>query len=269
MDFKRIELIFLYAFLGLNIFLFATMRQGSSSNTLPNELTTVTTVEARMRADRIKFERDFSREVQQGYYLSGESTTFNELDGFSTSVDLSGNYGEGTEAYQIDKSAGSPALYRFVRSQPGIYASADYTFIDKINTPNNQIILSQEFEGLPLSDETSALTLTVDDLTAVSQVVRSYTQTHVTELEPLREGQDIIPEADAVETLYMSNKIPSEGKIVATRLAYTRLFTVREKNVYIPAWFVWIENNKENMQVERVNGFTNSIISASVPELKK
>lgn len=272
MDFKRIEVIFLCAFLSLNIFLIFTYRQGHLEANMVTGLETVATIESRLQGDKITFAKDFSRDSQQGYYLSGESTDFSKLNLSEGDViehqQLLRTFPPAKE-YKLTKDHAQQELLTFIKKNDSIYQHQDYTHLEWTNEADKKAVASQEFEDLPFNDETSELLMEITDATAGELVIRGFTQRHVAEVEALREAQDIIPESDAIETLYMSNKIPTEGKIVKTQLAYTRLFTVREKNVYIPAWFVWIENNKKNIQVERVNGFSNSIISASVPEVKK
>ncbi|MDN5810420.1 MAG: two-component system regulatory protein YycI, partial [Tetragenococcus koreensis] len=46
-------------------------------------------------------------------------------------------------------------------------------------------------------------------------------------------------------------------------LAYTLTLQVRGQNVYVPAWFVAIEDEDGQTQVERVNALTNRIITNS------
>jgi hypothetical protein len=38
--------------------------------------------------------------------------------------------------------------------------------------------------------------------------------------------------------------------------------------VYIPAWFITVETNKNNVQVERIDAFSNAVLSGNVSEVK-
>lgn len=269
MDFKRIEFIFFCAFLSLNIFLGYTYQQSRLDVAAESDVNTVASIESRLGRDKIKFENDFSREIRQGYYLSGQNTDFVEAGMSSVEHQrLSRNF-QASPALHISKKEREKSLLDFIQSSAEIYGHGDYTYLNAKGADALRYTFSQEYEHIPFNDETSELAFDLVDASTEELMILGYTQTHLADIEPLREAQDIIAEADAIETLYMSNKIPNEGKIIRTELAYTRLFTVREKNVYIPAWFIWIENSKGNLQVERINGFSNSIISASVPEVKK
>ena len=69
-------------------------------------------------------------------------------------------------------------------------------------------------------------------------------------------------EKEAVNTLYLNNKLPSHSKILWTELAYTMILKVREKNVYIPAWFIAFQlDGDDTIQIETVNAFSNRIIT--------
>ncbi|WP_314060527.1 two-component system regulatory protein YycI [uncultured Vagococcus sp.] len=271
MDFKRIELIFFCAFLSLNLFLLYTFRQSQVDQVPTSEMTTVADIESRLKADKITFEGTFSAKIYDGYYLSAETTNFHDV--VKDSYDKIENHRLSrtlplSSQITIERQWLERELKSFLIGDEPIIFGADYHLRDHPSSENSEIVLSQEFEGLPFYDETSELQFDVPDEDD-KVTLKSYTQTHLSEIQPLREKQEVISENAAIKTLYMSNRIPSESKVLKTELAYTRLFTVRDKNVYIPAWFVWIETNKNNVQLERINAFTNSVISASIPEVKK
>ncbi len=271
MDFKRIELIFFCAFLSLNLFLLYTFRQSQVDQGPTSEIATAADIESRLKADKISFEGTFSAKIYDGYYLSAEATNFHDV--VQDSYDKIENHRLSrtlplASQITIDRQELEKELTSFLIGDAPIVFGADYRLRELPSNEQNEIVLSQEFEGVPFNDETSELHFDVPD--AEEKItLKGYTQTHLSEIQPLREKQEVVSENAAIKTLYMSNRIPSESKVVKTELAYTRLFTVRDKNVYIPAWFIWIETNKNNIQMERINAFTNSVISASIPEVKK
>lgn len=272
MDFKRIELIFFCAFLSLNLFLGYTFRQSQVDQVPASEMTTVADIESRLKADKISFEGTFSAKIYDGYYLSAETTNFHEI--VQDSYDKIENHRLSrtlplASQVTIEREGLEKELKSFLIGDQPILFGSDYQLREQPTSEKTEIVLSQEFEGLPFYDETSELQFDVPDAQEEKITLKGYTQTHLSEIQPLREKQEVISENDAIKTLYMSNRIPSESKVLKTELAYTRLFTVRDKNVYIPAWFVWIQTNKNNFQMERINAFTNSVISASIPEVKK
>ena len=272
MDFKRIEIIFLCAFLGLNLFLLFSFQQGRDTTNTGVDLNSVADIETRLKYDKITTEKDvFSDEIVEGYYLSATTTDFKkEMKNDSTqdsqrfvrTQDVV--YEEPIKAKQLEKD-----LTRFKDGNKQLYKGKDYQFFNRPASDNSNMVFSQVFEKIPFYDETSELNIELAKMTKEELVIETFTQSHLREIEPLREKQSVISEREAIETLYMSNRIPSESAITDTQLAYTRIFTVRGKNVYIPAWFVWIESSKKNVRVERVNAFSNSVIAPNVPEMKK
>ena len=62
-------------------------------------------------------------------------------------------------------------------------------------------------------------------------------------------------EEEAINTLYVNNKISRGSNILWRQLAYSRILKVREKNVYVPVWYVAIETPDKTYQIETVNAF--------------
>lgn len=96
-----------------------------------------------------------------------------------------------------------------------------------------------------------------------------YTQTHLTNIEQLREKTELHTEEEAINTLYVNNKISRGSNILWRQLAYSRILKVREKNVYVPVWYVAIETPDKTYQIETVNAFSNTIITNnSIPKVE-
>lgn len=272
MDFKRIELIFFCAFLSLNLFLLYTFRQSQLDQVPASEMTTVADIESRLKADKISFDNGFSAKIYEGYYLSAETTNFHET--IQEGYDKIENHRlsrtlPAANQLTVSRDELAKELKSFLREDQPILFGSEYRLRENPTSDQPEIILSQSFEDLPFYDETSELIFDSQKGPDDTVTLIGYSQTHLSEIQPLREKQEVVSENAAIKTLYMGNRIPSESKILKTELAYTRLFTVRDRNVYIPAWFVWVESNKNNVQIERVNAFTNSLITVTVPEVKK
>lgn len=262
MDFKRLEIIFLCAFLTLNIFLVVTLG-GSNKEAKDGVANSSVELESRLRDDKISLPNSgkLSKEQGSGYYLSSETTQFK-----GDSTVKTGETGPG----KIDLSKNlKKGVQTFLAHDEEIVSSKDYTYLLSGKLGDNKFILSQEYEGLPFYDESSQLALEVFPDGSELNTFGKFSQTHIEGVEALREKQETISEKDAVETLYIGNKIQGNSKIQGSLLAYTKLYTVRGKNVYIPVWFIWIEDNKENIKVERVNAFSNSIFSANTTEVSE
>lgn len=80
---------------------------------------------------------------------------------------------------------------------------------------------------------------------------------------------ELYTEEEAINTLYINNKIPRGSKILWRQLAYSCILKVREKNVYVPVWHVAIETSDKVVQIESVNAFSNTIVTNNtVPKVE-
>lgn len=264
MDFKRIEAIFLCAFLTLNIFLMMTFKQGNGHEL--NTSNSIAPIETRLKQDKITTAKKIkmSSKKTTGYYLSSETSEFKV--GNSKSYIQSGQSGPGK--IQVTDTP-QKNIRLFLKNNEIIEHSTDYKYFISGALNDSKLMMAQGFEGLPFFDESAQLILEVVDSDGAFHSFGKFNQTHIKNVEALREKQATISEKDAIETLYTANKIPVEGKITNSLLAYTKIFTVRGKNVYIPAWFIWIEDSKGNRQIEKVNAFSNSVFSANVSDVKE
>lgn len=59
--------------------------------------------------------------------------------------------------------------------------------------------------------------------------ITKYMQTHLSDIEQLREKTELYTEEEAINTLYINNKIPRGSKILWRQLAYSCILKVREK----------------------------------------
>lgn len=274
MDFRRIELIFLFVFCGLNLFLY-TSYKNSVTETMTPETNLSTTLEKRLANDNISYSGNFSTEQQSGYYLTGEQSNLfskvNQLKNQSYKIEENKLVGTFYTSEEVTvKSKDSKKKFGdFIKKPENIISGSSYTFSEKASQVDGQLVYVENWEGIPFNDDTAKLTLLVTEDSHKNMTLTGYEQEHIENIEPLREKQDLISERDAIITLYMNMKLPAESKIKWTQLAYTRIFTAQNKNVYIPVWFVAIQTNKSSVQVERVNAFTNTILSSSVSDVKK
>ncbi len=71
----------------------------------------------------------------------------------------------------------------------------------------------------------------------------------------------VYSEKEAVNTLYLNNKLPSHSKILWTELAYTMILKVREKYVHSCMVYCVQLDGDDTIQIETVNAFSNRIIT--------
>ncbi|MEG0601189.1 MAG: two-component system regulatory protein YycI [Vagococcus sp.] len=275
MDFKRVEGIFLVVFLFLNMFLFYVYQEGKTEQKTVSTGTISENIEERLRADDIKVPHSLSEKIHQGYYLSAEEGQFfqdakEQLKNQEWQVNdaqLTSQLFSKTDTV-IDSDNGEKEVEDFITKKGNVLYSDEYKYSTFESQKDTKYMFHQEWEGLPVYDETSQLSVNLQKDNAEVATIDSYEQTYITNIEALRDPQKLISEREAIISLYTNNRLQSGNKIKWIELGYTRIFTVREKNVYIPAWFVAVESNKNNIQIEKVNAFSSAIISSNVSEVK-
>lgn len=250
MDFKKIEWIFFIAFLGLNIFLFSIYHEAVNQENNVIRYDQTESIQQRLTSDDITYEGKLSTEIRQGYYLSAEQTSIYESlvdyrktqddnssgvlkNGVSVHDNVLTNELSSTESarYMIDPENVKDDLNKFLRNSDNVLFGREYVYTPQFSSLDNEfpeIEASQQYEGIPFHDDTSKLTLTIDNSDDKLKVTK-YSQTHLSHIEQLREKMDLYSEEDAVKTLYINNKISSGSKILWRKLAYTRILKVREK----------------------------------------
>jgi len=274
MDFRRVEGIFFVVFLFLNMFLYYIYQEGREPQDYVSTGSISENLEERLAADRIVVPKDLSKTKREGYYLSAEedelvSDAREYLKDQSWQVNNHQLSSQLTpqEDTIVKKSKAVESVNQFMKDSSNVLFGQDYVLNEDETLPLKNYIYNQAYEGIPFYDETAQLSIIVSQDKFESDQITSYKQTHISRIEPLREMQTVISERDAVISLYTNNRLQPGDKVKWIHLGYTRIFTVRGKNVYIPAWFVSIETSKNVTQTERVNAFTNAVISSSVSEV--
>lgn len=275
MDFKRVEGIFLVVFLFLNMFLFYVYQEGKTEQKTVSTGTISENIEERLRADDIKVPHSLSEKIQQGFYLSAEEGNFyEEAKGQLKNQEWQVNDSQLTSQLftKTDTVVSGEDLEKevdsFIKAKGNVLFAKEYQLSKVDNQEGVKYTFHQAWEGIPFNDETSQLNINLLKDESGASTIESYEQTYLTNIEALRDPQKLISEREAIISLYTNNRLQSGNKIKWIELGYTRIFTVREKNVYIPAWFVAVESNKNNVQVEKVNAFSSAIISSNVSEVK-
>ena len=278
MDFKRIAWIFFFAFLGVNVFLYNIYHEAGSEQTVVYRSDQKIPIEKRLDSENISYDHKFSNEEVEGYYLSGQPTDMkktideardqkndpNFLKAQSTIKDSKLLHTMKNKPLLTDTKETKKTMTKFLEENDELILGNDYHYMGKWSVWSEdypRIFAAQMYEGIPIHDDSSMLSITLNREGDHYQLI-SYTQTHVSELMPLREAMSLYTEKDAINTLYVNNKIPANATIKWQQLAYTLTLKVRGKNVYVPAWFVAIET-EDGVHVEQVNALTNRIVTNS------
>lgn len=279
MDFRKIEWIFFLVFIGLNIFLFSIYWNNQHEQSLVTNSNQREDIMHRLENDEIQVKKAVSDEHREGYYLSAEQDNFESMLNAPADQTLTGNWTisdrvltnlpNGETEFDLKKATSS--FNRLMRDKEFIVEGTEYTYLPDISKKDNElgkIVGAQSYEGIPFIDETSRLTLDIeksDDQDRVSK----YTQTRLKDIEPLREKMTLASEKEILNTLYINNNIPSKSTITNIYLGYFRTLEVREKNVYVPVWFVKIKTSDKTTQIEKVNALNNQVITNNlVPKVE-
>ncbi|CAI3470976.1 two-component system regulatory protein YycI [Enterococcus cecorum] len=276
MDFKRIEAIFLVAFLCLDIFLFSIYQQSQNEQTPINNSSTIK-ITQRLKEDKIKYEGKISSEHTDGYYLSATQTNLNtelqnmkktkkleNVDVLRSSVKDNLLSLTPEKDLSVNKKGQIPTLIReTLTNQKEIILGKDYRYQDEIHQQSDgylDVYACQKYEGIPINDITAQIKFTLKK-NDENYRIEKIQQMHLSNLTALREKMPLVSEEDALTTLYINNKLSKNDEILWSKLAYTLVLQVRGKNVYVPAWFVSIRHEDKKEQVEIVNAFRNRIIT--------
>ncbi len=276
MDFKRIEAIFLVAFLCLDIFLFSIYRQSQNEQTPINNSSTIK-ITQRLKEDKIKYEGKISSEHTDGYYLSATQTNLNtelqnmkkakkleNVDVLRSSVKDNLLSLTPEKDLSVNKKGQIPTLVReTLTNQKEIILGKDYRYQDEIHQQSDgylDVYACQKYDGIPINDITAQIKFTLKK-NDENYRLEKIQQMHLSNLTALREKMPLVSEEDALTTLYINNKLSKNDEILWSKLAYTLVLQVRGKNVYVPAWFVSIRHEDKKEQVEIVNAFRNRIIT--------
>lgn len=280
MDFRRIEWIFFFAFLGLNVFLFSMYREAKMEQNITSRTNETIPLHQRLASENITYEGDFSARKREGYYLSGVPTDFqaarkNERKRLNNPELLSGQtvIDKGMLTHTIDDvvlltdtNQIQEVLSKMLERDDLVLFGSEYQYnVEESNLSNDypEIVAGQYYEEIPINDPSSRLTLLLEK-EAEHLRIKKYSQTHISDLQPLRESMPTYSEKDAINTLYINNQIPSNSKILWRQLAYKMTLIVRGQAIFVPTWFIEIETNDHEIKTEMVNAFTNRIITNSV-----
>lgn len=280
MDFKKIEWIFFVAFLGLNVFLFRSYQETISQENNVIRSGQTESIQQRLSSDDISYTGKISSESRQGYYLSAEETDLSkELASQRHGTSKKGLLSSGivfndnvltktlseteSENSIFDPDKMGSSVNSFLNKKNNVLFGSDYVYmknVSDLDSTTPEVQASQKYDGLPFYDDTAKIVFSLNKQDK-SYMVTKYTQTHLSDIEQLREKTELHTEEDAIKTLYVNNKISRGSKILWRQLAYSCILKVREKNVYVPVWYVAIETPDKSIQVESVNAFSNTIVT--------
>ncbi|AKP64500.1 hypothetical protein FC99_GL000205 [Levilactobacillus koreensis JCM 16448] len=271
MDFRRIEWLFLVAFIVIDIFLFVAFQRdttGQTDTTSSKSADSDTTIVKEMRADEISFSSP-SKKSGEGYYISttnnngikseltelSDQTVRYETDGLITSTFK-------TPVTNVDVKHPDKTLDTVVNNGALILYGTHYLYNAQLSSQNTIVYTQHVTDGQIYSRFGEIRFSMTNDGT-----VTGYTQGYLANVATLREKTDTISERKALIWLYQYNQIANNTKVIWTQLAYTRYFDLKNSSVYIPTWVIAVKANSGNnagvLQIKRVNAFTGAILDTN------
>lgn len=263
MDFKRIEVIFLIVFVCLNIFLFTSYKQNQHVETVNNDDVSQSTMILReMHEDQITIPK-LATKVHSGYYLSSQpnetlQNASQKLQNQRYSFSNDRLYSRLVRPINAKNGKYTEELKELL-ANPRMIAFGKHYRYSKLFSTTDRIVYTQKLPEGNLYDAHGEIIFQISG----KQIV-SYEQTYINKVTTLREKEATITEKQAVLALYSNNAIANGATIKWTTLGYSRLLDANNSSVYIPTWFIAVENkNSGNVQIKRINAFSSVLMKAT------
>ncbi len=257
MDFKRIEWIFLLVFFAVNIFLGISFYQSQEVDQAVSESTTSEIVEDIQR-DQIKLPK-LSTKTPTGGYLASQANTAllanrNRLQG--QTLNFNGNRLTAVLHTPLAlKKAKQVTLRKWLQDPTHALFGTQYRYSESLSTPN-KLVFCQQIQGHKIYDKRAQITFTINAGKMVS-----YTQTYIAKMAVLKSDVKLTSARDAVVALYKDNELTNGATVKWVELAYNYLLDTKGSTVYVPAWFVGVQNQgSKSVTIKRLNAITKTAV---------
>ena len=266
MNFKRIEWIFVIAFIALDIFLlsvYLTQNETIYQHTSSNATTGSSSILKSIKNDQITYGK-LSDEAESGYYISSPNS--NVLRDKAEKLQYSWEYSnhrltvDFTDSVKIaDPDDPQKTTDNLLKDTTAVLYGKYYAYNATLSS-SSVLVYTQMVYGSPVYSNDGQIRFTIKN-----GYVTGYTQGYLSNIKILRERKDTISQKRALIWLYQYNKLPSNSQVQWIKLGYTRLLSVNNSIDYIPTWNFSIKNNANgNVQYRRTNAFTGSVMDETI-----
>ena len=269
MNFKRIQWIFLFAFLLFDLIVAGSLflqNRFTISSSAPNRQEVIL---KEMRADEITSVA-LSNHAQSGYYIAGARSGENGVLDQQSNKLRDQSYHFSSDELASDLETGvkvnpkhpDKRLNRLVNDDHAIALGSHYQYDPQLSD-RHTVVYTQRLAGRTLKSPDGQIRFRVNN----NHEVLGYTQTYLEGARILRTKTDTISQQHAVTWLYKHNLIPNNSQVRWAELAYTKLLNTSNHNqaVYVPTWIIEVRTKSDDtVQQLRVNAF-NSTIMRSTP----
>ncbi|RPA60749.1 hypothetical protein EF384_04085 [Aerococcus agrisoli] len=270
MNFRKVEVIFIIAFLILDIFLvnifldkyIGTFNQAIASQSvdIATELQTnnISYDEPSDEVLATPFIRTINKTITLDEVLSVTSDTqsvevvpeSNQIvSQINEPVPLNG-VGENTVSGTLSDDALSQ-LDAFVDSE--VYDGNMYQFVTYDQNAGTILYMKQSAANYPIADGSGEIVFQVNE----NYAVYGYDQTVTGESATQGEDRTVITQAQAIENAFLNNSIPDDARIVTSFLSYRQTLVLEEITLYHPVWTLFIqasEGTTQRVYVDAING---------------
>ncbi len=228
MNFKRIEWIFVIAFIALDIFLLSVyVTQNDTIDQRTSSFSTTSTsgsVLKSIKNDQISYGH-LSNKPQAGYYVSSSNSNIlrEKADQLYYSWEyanhkLTVNFTAGLKLVDPDKPQATIA--EFLKDDSVVLFGKEYTYNKDLST-KSVVVYTQMIYGGPVYSSDGQIRFEIKN-----GYVTGYTQGYMNDIQILREKRDTISQERALIWLYQYNKLPANTQVLWCHLGYTRLLSV-------------------------------------------
>lgn len=270
MNFKRIQWIFLLAFLLFDIIVGSSLLLATRFTVSNGQQNRQSAVLKEMKNDSISY-GNLSGKQQTGYYIAGKRSGDNgKLEQESGKLrDQEFRFSSGTltsdfnTPIKMKEKNPEKRIDQLLNNKRMVALGKHYRYNEQLSDKNT-IVYTQMVEGQPLVANDGQLRFHLNS----NHELTGYTQSYLQDIEVLRQRSNTISQRRAVTWLYKHNQIPNNSRILWATLDYAKLLntTTDDKAVYVPTWNVEIRTkNSGAVQRLQVNAF-NSTVMKETPD---
>lgn len=258
MDFKRIEWIFLIVFAAVNIFLGISFYQSQEVDQAVSESTTSEIV-ADIQRDQIRLPH-LSTKTPTGGYLSSQGNTAlvdnrNQLRNLTLSFDNNKLTATLRSPLTVKKGKEVATLTKWLQSSSNVLFGSQYRYTESLSS-GNTYVFCQQLQGHKIYDRRAQITFTLNN-----NHLMSYTQTYIAKMSVLKSDVELTSARDAVVALYKDNEIANGASVRWVELAYNYLLDTKGSTVYVPTWFVGVQNQgSKSVTIKKLNAITKTVV---------
>ncbi|EMG27401.1 hypothetical protein X560_2589 [Listeria fleischmannii 1991] len=243
MDWKKTEIIFIIAFLLLDIFL-AVMLFNKQATNDPDKLGN-DTLQEHLKTDNISYPKLSSKPVM-GEIFTATQSAFSPKDIADLkdqSITLTNNSSKIQSVLKTpviaNKEKETPELASFIKEK--VYKGSSYQFW-KYDEENNELIYNQVVkDNMVLFDDGGKLLFHLND----ANKVISYEQTYLGKQDDLQEKTNLMSEMDALEVIYQHGDLKTDSDVLNATFGYYTTVQLSSGDVYFPVWCFEVKHKKE------------------------